>query len=139
MSYASQQALIERFGYQELLNLSDRVGAGIIGAGVIDSALLDADAEINSYLAGRYNLPLTQVSQELLRIACDITRYRLYDILATEAVKIRYDDAIKKLRDVSKGVASLGMDQVNQPVAVNGGAVINSSVKDFGRPGRGGW
>ena len=108
MTYASQQALIDRFGFQELLELSDRSQSGVLDSDVVNGALLDADAEINSFLASRYVLPLTQTSQELVRLACDITRYRLYDIRATEAVKLRYDDAIRKLRDVSKGVASLG-------------------------------
>lgn len=137
--YASQQQLIDRFGYQELMELTDRGRTGIIDADVIDGALRDADAEINSFLASRYTLPLTQTSQELVRLSCDITRYRLFDIRATDAVKARYDDAIKKLRDVARGVASLGIDQASQPVAVNGGAVINSQATAFSRPARGSW
>lgn len=137
--YATQQQMIDRFGYQEIMELTDRVGTGNIDADVMDGALLDAEAEINSFLASRYTLPLAQTSQELVRLSCDITRYRLFDIRATEAVKARYDDAIKKLRDVAKGVASLGIDQASQPVAVNGGAVINSQATAFGRGSRGSW
>lgn len=139
MSYATSQHMIDRFGIDELTQLTDLNNLGSIDQAVMNVALADADAEINSYLAGRYSLPLTQVSAELVRLACDIARYRLFDIRASEAVKLRYDDAIKKLRDVAKGVASLGIDQASQPVAVAGGAQVQSGGRDFGRAGRGSW
>jgi phage gp36-like protein len=139
MSYATQSDLEARFKQQELIELTDEAGAGVVDAAVIAVALADADAEINGYLAGRYTLPLTQTSPELVRLACDITRYKLYDARATELVKARYDDAISKLRDVAKGVASLGIDQASQPVQVSGGASISSGGRDFSRAGRGVW
>lgn len=117
MTYATQQDLLNRFTQQELIELTDNANIGQIDTAVLGVALADADAEINSYLVGKYSLPLTQVSPELVRMACDITRYRLWDARASEAVKTRYADAISKLRDISKGLASLGIDQLNQPVA----------------------
>lgn len=137
MSYATQAQMVTRFGEQELLQLTDLNNLGHIDAAVVSVALVDADAEINSYLAGRYNLPLTQESAELVRLACDIARYRLFDVRASEAVKVRYDDAIKKLRDIGKGVASLGIDAVNQPIAAAGDVQMMSGGRDFARPGRG--
>src|SRR3990172_2247057 len=131
MTYATQQNMTDRFGSQELIELTDEDNAGSINAAALGVALTDADAEINSYLAGRYTLPLTQTSDELVRMACDIARYRLFDTRASEQVKARYDDAIKKLRDVSRGVASLGIDQSSQPVTVAGGATISSGGRDF--------
>lgn len=139
MPYATQQNMIDRFGQQELIELTDEANLGAIDAAVLGVALTDADAEINSYLAGRYSLPLVQSTDELVRMACDIARYRLFDTRASEQVKARYDDAIKKLRDVSRGVASLGIDQSSQPVAVAGGATISSGGRDFGRANRGNW
>lgn len=139
MTYATQADLETRFKNQELIELTDEANLGVIDAAAVAVALADADAEINSYLAGRYSLPLTQTSPELVRLACDITRYKLYDARATELVKARYDDAIAKLRDVAKGVASLGIDQASQPVQVSGGASISSGGRDFGRAERGNW
>lgn len=137
MSYATQQNLVTRFGSDELIQLTDLNNLGSIDPAVVSVALADADAEINSYLAGRYNLPLTQVSAELVRLACDIARYRLFDVRATEAVKVRYDDAIKKLRDIGKGLASLGIDEAGHAVAVAGDVQIVSDGRDFARAGRG--
>lgn len=110
MPYATLQHLVERFGEDELIRLSDRAGSGAIDAGVVDGKLADADAEIDGYLAGRYTLPLATVPVALRRIGCDIARYHLYDDRVTEAVQKRYDDAIKFLRMVAKGEVQLGVD-----------------------------
>jgi phage gp36-like protein len=110
MPYASQQALIDRFGESELIRLSDHDGTGAINASVVEGKLADADAEIDGYLSGRYTLPLTNVPEALRRIACDIARYHLYDDRVTEAVQKRYDDAIRFLRMVAKGEVQLGVD-----------------------------
>jgi len=139
MTYATQSDLETRFKQQELIELTDEANLGVIDAAAVAVALSDADSEINGYIAGRHTLPLTQTSNELVRLACDIARYRLYDTKATEQVKARYDDAIKKLRDVSSGKASLGIDQASQPVAVAGGATISSGGRDFVRADRVNW
>lgn len=131
MTYATQADLETRFKNQELIELTDEAGTGEIDAAAVAVALGDADAEINGYLAGRYTLPLTQISPELVRLACDITRYKLYDAQASELVKARYDDAIAKLRDVARGVASLGIDQASQPVASAGSVKVSAPDRVF--------
>lgn len=112
MTYATQQNMIDRFGEDELVQLTDRVApaTGAIVAAVMDKALTDADAEINSYLQARYAVPLSPAPAMLERVACDIARYQLYDDRATEQVIQRYKDAVKWLRDVSTGVVNLGID-----------------------------
>lgn len=139
MTYATQADLETRFKNQELIELTDEAGTGVIDAAAVAVALADADSEINGYIGSRYTLPLTQTSPELVRLACDITRYKLYDARATELVKARYDDAIAKLRDVARGVASLGIDEASQPVKVAGGASISSGGRDFSRTDRVNW
>lgn len=139
MTYATQADLETRFKNQELIELTDEAGTGVIDAAAVAVALADADSEINGYIASRHTLPLTQTSPELVRLACDIARYKLYDARATELVKARYDDAIAKLRDVARGVASLGIDESSQPVKVAGGASISSGGRDFSRTDRANW
>jgi phage gp36-like protein len=108
--YATQQDLIDRFGETEVIQLSDRASTGAIDAAVVAAKLADAAAEIESYLAGRYTLPLEPVPLALQRIACDIARYHLYDDRPTEYVAKRYDAAIAFLRSVNKGDIQLGVD-----------------------------
>jgi phage gp36-like protein len=131
MTYATQADLETRFKQQELIELTDEAGIGEIDAAAVAVALADTDAEINGYLAGRYSLPLTQTSPELVRLACDIARYRLYDIKATEQVKARYDDAVRKLIAVSTGKASLGIDQASEPVVATGSVKFSAPARVF--------
>ena len=121
MTYAIQQNLIDRFGNTEILQLTDRDGDAAIDAAVIDGALEDADALINSYLESRYSLPLTSTPRLLRNLASDIARYQLYDDRAPESVKNRYDAAIATLKDIASGKAQLGLDASNadtDPAAV---------------------
>lgn len=108
MTFASAQDLKNRFGDQELLLLADRTGDGILDAEVIAAVLVDADAEIISLVAGGAAIDAGNVPTNLVRIACDIARYRLYsNSNAPEDVRKRYEDAVKFLGLVRKGEAGL--------------------------------
>lgn len=133
MTYATQQHMIDRFGEQELIELTDRATLGAIDAVVLGRALDDADGEINGYLATRHTLPLAPVPLVLTRVACDITRYFLYEDRATEAVRTRYQDAIKFLRGVSDGSITLGVDATNNAPVEPGGPQFSSGGRVFTR------
>lgn len=136
MSYCTRQNLLDRFGEQELIQLTDRDALGIIDEAVLAEAIGDADAEVNSYLTA-YTLPLAVVPANLTRLACDMVRYHLHGNMATEAVKTRYDDAIKYLSQVAKGVFSLGPDASGATApAASDTVAFESAVPVFGR---GGW
>lgn len=67
---------------------------------------------INSYLMGRYDLPLSFdiiTSSPLERLANDITRYLAATTadLMSDTIEMRYNDAIKWLKDVASGKAML--------------------------------
>lgn len=110
MPYCTQQDLTDRFGSVELLQLADRDHSGAVDAEVINGAIADADAEIDSYLAGRYALPLATVPPILVRRACEITRFYLYHNHPTETVRAAYDDALRWLREVAAGRVELVLD-----------------------------
>jgi phage gp36-like protein len=120
--YITQQQLIDRFGEQELIQLTDRVNQSVIDAVVLAEAIADADAEIDAYLRPRYPLPLVSVPSELLRVAADLTRYRLYDDAVIDAVQERRDHAIEFLRALSQGRASLPDSVLN--IAANGSSAM---------------
>lgn len=134
MTYATQQNLIDRFGEEELIQLTDRTNTGDIDAAVVNKALNDADAQINGYLVGRYTLPLaTPVPEILERLACDIARYSLYEFKPIEIVAIRYRDALDSLREVSKGRADLGISSTDNQPASKSLAQISSTTPVFRR------
>lgn len=137
MEYATQQDMVDRFGSDELINLTDRQHTGAIDSEVVSQALLDANSEIDAYLASRYELPLASAPQSLVRIACDIARYRLYDEQATETVSDRYKAAVRFLDAVAKGSVRFGPSNNGQQPQSSGEATINSSGRVFGRDGHG--
>lgn len=123
MDYATQQDLIDRFGTEELIELTDRADppAGAIDATVVARALADAGDAIDSYIARRYDLPLPSTPGRLTRIACDLARYFLHADDPTEAVETAYKDAIQFLRDVADGRAVLDIAGA-EPAASSAGA-----------------
>ena len=108
MSYASLDDLVAAFGQAEVDQLLDRDGSGVHDPGVLEAALADADAEIDGYLVGRYALPLSPVPRLIVRIACDITRYRLWSVNASEEVRRRYEDARRLLEALRQGAVQIG-------------------------------
>jgi phage gp36-like protein len=137
MPYATQADLETRFGVDELTQLTDRTGAGVPDAGIVARALSDADAEIDGYLASRYALPLATIPPVLVRIACDIARYRLWEARASEEVRIRYEDARRALESIAKGVISLGLPEANAAPALAEARLGNLRV--MGRADTGGY
>jgi len=139
MTYATQQDLIDRFGADELTQLTDRTNSGTIDAAVIAKALADAYDEINSYVATRYTLPFATTPNVVKRIAGDIARYFLYEDRATDQVTKRYEDAIKFLKSVASGGVTLGLDAANQVATQSGGPDFKAGDRVFttGSPNQG--
>lgn len=132
MTYATQLDMTERFGEQEVIQLTDRDGTGAIVTAVLDAALADADSMIDGYLATRYTLPLASPPTVLARIACDLARYYLYDDKAPPQVAERYQAAVAFLKSVSRGEVTLGVPAVTDGAAT-GTAEMQSGGRVFGR------
>ena len=133
MTYATQADLTDRFGAVELAQLTDRASGQVIDTAVLDRALADADAEINSYLASRYALPLASTPTVLVRLAADMARYRLYDDRVTEAVRARYQDAVSLLKRLASGEVRLdGATTPPEPAAGSTAVTARSPSRVFG-------
>lgn len=109
MSYASQQDMVLEFGDREVKLLTDRNNQGSIDTSVLQGALDYADDLIDAHLRSVVNTPLaTPVPGEILNIALDLARYRLYDRGETpQVVKDRNDQALRLLRDYRDGKLQL--------------------------------
>ncbi len=133
--YCTQAQMIERFGETLVAQLTDRGQHGAIDEAVLDAAIADASAEIDMYLAGRYELPLSSVPLTLARLACVLTR----DILATgsdvsdERWSKQADDARKLLREIAAGKVSLGVDALAQQAQGGDGAQMQSGGRIWDR------
>lgn len=106
MAFATLADMQSRFGDRELQLVADRDGSGVY-ANVIASALQDADAEIIGLISGAVAIDIQNPPLNLIRLACDIARYRLHGSNPPEDVRKRYEDATSFLRRVASGQASL--------------------------------
>ena len=132
-SYATQQDIIDRYGEETLLLLADRDDDQVIDGTVVDQALADASAEIDTYVAAKYPLPLPSVPDALVRLCVDIAIYRMAasSDVATEEQRKRYEDARTLLRRISLGESSLGLPE--PPASTNEAVFVSSQKRRFGR------
>ena len=133
MTYANIQDMLDRFGEQELLALSDRDDVGVVCDEVVDEALVSATGEIDPYLMGMYTLPLNPVPVIVRDFTCDIARFRLCGagVTVTEEIRKRYEDAIKFFTKVSKGEIKLGLSEDGQAAASTGSVKTSAPGKVF--------
>ena len=132
MDYVTKQALIDRFGERELIQLTDRAGSGAIDESVLNGAIGDATAEINSRVGTRY-LPDVLVDSEIIaRIAADFSRWFLYENHAPDHVRTRYEDGVKLLDKIAAGKITLGLPEIHQDQGA-GDAEVESPDRVFAR------
>lgn len=130
MTYAVQQDLVDRFGEQELIELTDRTNTppSAVDATVVAKALGDADQLVDGYLAAaEIALPLSSVPDLVKAWACDIARYRLHAAAPTETVRKNYEDCLRQLRDVASGTIRLQVAGV-EPAAT--GDTVQTEAPD---------
>ena len=138
MGDCTQADLVDDFGEQEIIRISDRArpATGQIDPAVVEKAIADADAEINMYLEGRGLLPLPSVPDTLRRIASDITRYYLYQNPRDDSpVTTRYNQRIRQLEKVASGRLSLGLDKAGEVLEPDDSVVFVPGRNMFRRDG----
>lgn len=133
IAYASQADITTLYGADLLAIVGDRNGDGVIDTTAVAAALEIATSEIETYLAGRYRVPLSVVPPYIRQLCIDIAVYRLAhsDAPRTEEMRRRYDDAIRFLTAFAKGTVEIpgldqggGEDDGTESEAVGGGAKI---------------
>ena len=137
MPYATLKDITDRYGETDLLVAADRDGDDRVDTPAVNRAVRDASAEIDTYLAARYTLPLATPPSVLKRLCVDISLYRLaFNALGnTEERRQRYQDAVALLLRISKGDVSLGVgkDKDAKAASKGKGAVIKGPVRRFSR------
>ena len=137
MPYATLQDLVDRFGYEQLAQLSDRDSGAVIDETVVGRALADADAEIDGYLAALYALPLTTVPALLVRMACDLARYRLFGDRVTDQVRQLYTDAVRDLKAIAGGAIRIDGVAPLAPSSASTTIKVSAPSPIFGSDGLG--
>ncbi|NBI40353.1 DUF1320 domain-containing protein [[Haemophilus] felis] len=128
--YATVNDFILRVGEFQAMQLTDRENTGDVNSAVLEVALSDSASQIDGYLVGRYGLPLSKIPQNLTRICCDLTRYRLAsmsEVSITEEIIERYKLSLRELEGIASGKISLGLAQEEQ-VSTGENTVIFTNV-----------
>lgn len=132
MLYATPESLIKRYTLDVLLSIA-RNDERQLDESKVNEALEDASQTIDSYLAGRYRLPLNAVPSVLERHCCYIARYFLEKNRATDQARLDYEDSIRYLEKVASGMISLGLSDMDEPVETDNSAVMESNGSVWSR------
>ena len=133
MTYATTADLVERFGAEELAQRTNRVDGQTIDEVVLGRALADAAAEVDSYLARRYALPLASTPTVLVRVCADLARYQLCGDKVPESVRQRYVDAVALLKRLASGeVALVGEALAVAPGGAGQAVALRTRARQFG-------
>jgi len=133
MAYCTTDNLIDRYGADELLRLTDRDNNGFIDEQAVSAAIEDASDLIDGYLGGRYTLPLSVVPSVLIKICADIARFNMYDHTVPETVDKNNKAAMDFLKSVGKGEVRLGLSDSNESPASDDQIQIQSEEGVFSR------
>jgi len=133
MSYATLSQLLDRYGAQMLVNLTDRgeVATGEVDGAVVDRSLADADAMIDGYLAGRYALPLSQIPPLVVDLAQVIAIWKLHRYQPDPKIEADYKDARKTLEAISRGDVRLPVEGADPAGTGGTGARITDRDRPF--------
>ncbi len=123
--YASVQDCIDRRGEESLRELADDPHADTLAWSGLEAALGDASDEIDAYVGARHELPLEPAPRLLGRLCVEIGVYRRADTAArsTEEMRKRFEDAIRLLKDIQAGRASLGAADPDPPAEADSPSV----------------
>jgi phage gp36-like protein len=130
--YCTVAQMILWYTEAELIQRTDKSPfTGTINETIVNEAISSAQKKIDGYLRTVYTLPLADsivTDSDLPKTCGDIARYNLHADLTledTSPVKVRYDEAMRWLRDVQAKRVSLGSQ--DDSVAETGSAVINTA------------
>lgn len=141
MPYSTLSDILEQVDETTLTQITDDAGEGAVDEGVVERAVADADAEINGYCGRRYAVPFADVPAIVRKISVEIAIYNMFARRGRvpEIRRTRYEDAVAFLRDVSKGLVSLGEDDADGTPAATHTPEIESADRIFSRESLKGW
>jgi phage gp36-like protein len=113
MAYCNLEDIRQVILDAELIQLTDDARSGIINESRVGQAIASADAEIDGYCAARYTVPFSPIPPIIKKCSVDIAVYNLHARKAMsipEARQVRYDNAVRILKDIASATVSLEED-----------------------------
>lgn len=133
MAYCTLSDIEHEVSTDVLIELTD--GGTTIDETVIGTAIARADAIIDSYLGLVCPVPLSSAPADVVELSVDIAVYTLFS--RKENVPkfriARYDDAMKRLREISEGKAVIGNNGTVDQSDSDSWPLHETAPADFGR------
>jgi len=98
---------------EDLIDLTDDEKLRQVGMTAVNDGIRDACAEFDSYAGVRYAVPVSPVTDEIKRIVKDLWKCYMYERRpgnVPEDIKLLRERTTSTLRDISKGLKTLGVD-----------------------------
>jgi len=97
----------------------------------VDEAIERADAEIDGYCAVKYSVPLSPVPAVVNKLSVELAIYYLYSRRSVpEKIEKRYDKAVVRLKDIARGLLTLGVDPEPAASVTADSAQANKTTSD---------
>lgn len=140
MPYCGQADLERRLTRERLVELTDdTVPPTAVDASVLDAEIAAAAEVVDGYLRDRYQLPLDPVPGLVREITADLVAFRLWGRRpeakgeVPDTLKTASDTALRLLREIQKGVVTLGVAAGQPETAPHAGSVlVNRRRREFG-------
>lgn len=110
--YVTKSDLIDQLTDMELIQLTDDEKTGQVDVDTVNRAITSAEAIVDGYLKTRYMTPVAPPVPELVRaLTIDCAVYALYRRRkrVPDDVRLAYEDAIRTLEGIARGVVTLGV------------------------------
>lgn len=135
MAYCTQGDLESRYGADTLAAWADYDGDGSADAGTVEDAIADAQAEIDSYVQTRYQVPVSPVPRALKVQTVKLAAYNLalQRDSVTEDLQQAHEDVIDWCKRVAAGQVTLAAE--TQPAESDKASRVSHEEEDreFGR------
>lgn len=134
MTYATLAQLTAKLGALVMIQLTDRgqPPTGAVVESVVDRALADTDAVIDSYLASRYALPIVGgVPAVVVDLALAIAAYKLHPFTPDKKIEDDYKDALSSLKLIATGTQRLQIAGVEPSSSGSGGVMASDRPRDL--------
>lgn len=136
MAYSTKSDILNQMSDVELAQLTSEEG-NVVDDIVVNKAIVDADATIDSYVGKLYAVPLsTPIPARINQLSVTIAIYTLHSRRASklggigEAIRTNYEDAIRFLEQAAANKVSIGVDP--PPTASSGqDAVFKGNDREF--------
>ena len=123
-SMLSIAEFVGRVGRDQILRLTD-MGDGRIDKSLVVAALIDAQAQAEAHLVGRYRLPFETTPPIIAAIISDLARAALYQDELPDNVAEKRKIALRNLEGFRDGKLRLGADAPEDKVATSAPVRVN--------------